>query len=49
MLLVYYPDEGEIRAIGPECGEQIENGAEYRQAKLNYESKDKGKRGKILY
>ncbi len=37
MLLVYYPDEGVIRAIGPECGEQIENGAEYRLAKLNYE------------
>ena len=37
MLLVYYPDEGVIRAIGSECGERIENGEEYRQAKKNYD------------
>jgi hypothetical protein len=37
MLLVYYPDEGVIRAIGPECGERIENGEAYRQAKKNYD------------
>lgn len=41
MLLVWYPEEGVIRAIGPECGQRLTNSAAYKTAIADYERSER--------
>ena len=42
--LVWYPDEGVIRAIGPECGDSVFGGTAYAEAKGEFEIEERERR-----
>jgi hypothetical protein len=42
--LVWYPDEGVIRAIGPECGDTVFGGTAYAEAKSKFEIEERERR-----
>ena len=42
--LVWYPDEGVIRAIGPECGDSVFGGTAYAEAKGEFELEERERR-----
>jgi hypothetical protein len=39
--LVWYPDEGMIRAIGPECGDAVFGGSLYADAKVQFDGEER--------